>query len=33
MKELVHHHMTHAMTLAVPLEIDMKSGKNWLEAH
>ncbi len=33
MKEIVHHHMTHAMNLIVPLEIDMKSGKNWLEAH
>ncbi len=33
MKEIVHYHMTHAMTLSVPIEIDMKSGKNWLEAH
>jgi DNA polymerase-1 len=33
LKEIVHHHMTHAMTLIVPLEIDMKSGNNWLEAH
>lgn len=33
MKEIVHHYMTHAMNLIVPLEIDMKSGKNWLEAH
>ncbi|MDR1182581.1 MAG: DNA polymerase I [Bacteroidales bacterium] len=32
-KEIVHRNMIHAMTLAVPLEIDMKSGNNWLEAH
>ena len=32
-KEIVRHNMTRAMTLSVPLEIDMKSGKNWLEAH
>ena len=33
MQNIVRHHMTHAMNLIVPLEIDMKSGKNWLEAH
>ena len=33
MQNIVRHHMTHAMSLIVPLEIDMKSGKNWLEAH
>ena len=33
MQEIVRHHMTHAMSLIVPLEIDMKSGNNWLEAH
>ncbi|MCL2131814.1 MAG: DNA polymerase, partial [Lentimicrobiaceae bacterium] len=33
MQQIVHQEMTHAMTLAVPLEINMKSGRNWLEAH
>ncbi|MDR1878174.1 MAG: DNA polymerase I [Bacteroidales bacterium] len=33
MKEIVFSCMTNAMTLAVPLEINMKSGNNWLEAH
>ena len=33
MQNIVRHHMTHAMSLIVPLEIDMKSGNNWLEAH
>jgi DNA polymerase-1 len=32
-KEIVHYCMTHAMSLVVPLEIDMRSGNNWLEAH
>jgi DNA polymerase-1 len=33
MEEMVRYSMTNAMTLTVPLEIDMKSGNNWLEAH
>jgi DNA polymerase-1 len=33
MQNIVHHQMTHAMTLTVPLEINMKTGGNWLEAH
>ena len=33
MQNIVHHEMTHAMTLTVPLEINMKTGRNWLEAH
>ena len=33
MQNIVNQEMTHAMTLTVPLEINMKSGKNWLEAH
>jgi DNA polymerase-1 len=33
MQTIVHHEMTHAMTLTVPLEINMKTGRNWLEAH
>jgi len=33
MQEIVRHQMVSAMTLAVPIEIDMKAGGNWLEAH
>jgi len=33
MKAIVHDGMIHAMPITVPLEIDMKSGNNWLEAH
>jgi len=33
MQNIVRHHMTHAMSLIVPLSIDMKSGKDWLVAH
>jgi len=33
MQNIVYQEMTHAMTLNVPLEINMKTGKNWLEAH
>jgi DNA polymerase-1 len=33
MQDVVRHHMTTAMTLSVPIDIDMKSGNNWLEAH
>ena len=32
-QSIVHHEMTTAMTLTVPLEINMKAGRNWLEAH
>jgi DNA polymerase-1 len=32
-QNIVNQEMTHAMTLTVPLEINMKSGRNWLEAH
>jgi DNA polymerase-1 len=33
MKEIVHYNMTNAITLTVPLDIDMKAGNNWREAH
>jgi DNA polymerase-1 len=33
MKEIVRHQMINALTLSVPIEIDMKAGGNWLEAH
>jgi len=33
MQNIVQHEMTHAMTLTVPLDINMKTGRNWLEAH
>lgn len=33
MKEIVYNGMIKAMPITVPLEIDMKSGNNWLEAH
>ncbi len=32
-KRIVFDGMINAMPIAVPLEIDMKSGNNWLEAH
>ncbi len=32
-KAIVEAGMKHAATLSVPLEIDMKQGNNWLEAH
>lgn len=32
-QELVRHHMTTAIALPVPLDIDMNIGNNWLEAH
>ena len=32
-KAIVEDGMKHAATLSVPLEIDMKQGNNWLEAH
>jgi DNA polymerase-1 len=33
MQEIVRYQMINAVTLPVPIEIDMKSGNNWLEAH
>jgi len=33
MKKIVRYQMVNAITLPVPIEIDMKSGGNWLEAH
>ena len=33
MKEIVRYQMINAVTLPVPIEIDMKAGNNWLEAH
>jgi len=33
MQEIVRYQMVNAITLPVPIEIDMKFGKNWLEAH
>ena len=32
-KQIVYDGMINAMPIAVPLEIDMKNGNNWLEAH
>ena len=32
MKELVGHGMKNAMTLSVPIEVEVGAGKNWLEA-
>lgn len=32
-KEIVHRNMTTAITLPIPLNIDMNIGNNWLEAH
>jgi DNA polymerase-1 len=33
MKEIVNYQMINAISLPVPIEIDMKAGNNWLEAH
>jgi len=33
LEELVADRMKHALTLSVPIEVGMGSGKNWLEAH
>ena len=33
MKAIVYEGMIYAMPITVPLEIDMKAGNNWLEAH
>ncbi len=30
---LVEKHMKEAMKLSVPIEVDIKTGTNWLEAH
>jgi len=32
-KPMIRHEMENAFTLAVPLEVDMGVGRNWLEAH
>ena len=31
--ELVREHMSGAMQLSVPLDVNISSGQNWLEAH
>ena len=32
-KKIIEDGMKNAVKLSVPLEIDMKQGNNWLEAH
>jgi len=32
-KKLVEHRMKTALSLKVPVEVGMVTGKNWLEAH
>ena len=32
-KELVKNEMENAYTLTVPLDVDLDTGDNWLEAH
>jgi DNA polymerase-1 len=32
-KSIIEHEMKNALTLAVPIEVSMGTGKNWLEAH
>ncbi|MFV8368446.1 DNA polymerase I [Flavobacterium sp. LB2R40] len=32
-KPMIKHEMEHAFTLAVPLDVDLGAGKDWLEAH
>lgn len=33
LKPIIHSHMMNAVTLTVPLEVEVGVGKNWLEAH
>ncbi len=33
LKSLVHDHMVHAVDLVVPMEVEMGTGDNWLQAH
>ncbi len=33
LKKLVHEQMVQALTLSIPIEVDMNTGTNWLEAH
>ncbi len=33
LKDLIIHHMTHAIQLDVPIEVEIGTGANWLEAH
>jgi len=32
-KEMIKYEMEHAFTMEVPLDVDLGSGKDWLEAH
>jgi DNA polymerase-1 len=32
-KEVVHHEMTNAWDLGIPLEVEIGTGATWLEAH
>jgi hypothetical protein len=32
-KPMIKHEMENAFQMAVPLEVDMGTGKDWLEAH
>ncbi|MFM9984287.1 MAG: DNA polymerase, partial [Flavobacteriales bacterium] len=32
-KPIIREKMMHAVTMRVPLEVDMNTGENWLEAH
>jgi DNA polymerase-1 len=33
MEELVREEMEHAVSLSVPLIVNLKKGRNWAEAH
>jgi DNA polymerase I-like protein with 3'-5' exonuclease and polymerase domains len=33
MKVLIEKNMKEAMNLSVPVEVDMNTGENWLQAH
>jgi DNA polymerase-1 len=33
LKPLIIHHMKHALSLQVPIEVGIGSGSNWLDAH